>query len=201
MSDETVLRPLPQALGLDSSRCLSEVSSLIVKEKLSWSGGDFSVKNAAGEVVVTIKGSIIGSKREFTSGSGSPLFTMKKEHFHPIHPTWKLEDASGKKFLTMSKEFMTLKEKFHVTFSNALAGGEEVELLVQGSWLKRKVDVYWGDNLVAKIRKKIAIQWMGNDTYGVEVAPGADYVLMAALAVAIDECHDAQQKSGGWSSG
>ncbi|KAL9091079.1 MAG: hypothetical protein Q9165_005006 [Trypethelium subeluteriae] len=187
MASEPPIQPLPAALGLDPQRCGPQPTHLVVHEKICFSGGDFSIKDGYGQDVVVVKGKTfsIGDKRIFTTPQGQELFVMKKEHFHPIHPTWHLETPDGKKFLEVKKEWRLIGHtKLDVTFRNVAGDGGEVKLLMQGHWLKRSVDVTWNDCVVARIRKKIfTIQWMGNDTYGVEIAPGADPIMEAGDVV------------------
>ena len=185
MTSEGPIQPLPSAVGLDPRRCLPQVTNLVVKEKISWSGGDFSVKDGNGQDVVIVKGKAfsIGDKRVFTAPTGEELFIMKKEHFHPIHPTWHLETPDGKVFLEVKKEWRLIGHtKLNVKFRNVAGDGSDIQLLMQGRWYKRSVDVTWNDQVVARIRKKLlTIQWMGNDTYGVEIAPGADPVMVSIV--------------------
>jgi uncharacterized protein YxjI len=66
------------------------------------------------------------------------------------------------------------------------------DLEAKGSFLEREYSFRRDDRLVAQVSKK----WFSwTDTYGVDVLPGEDDILILASAVVIDQvCHDEDQK-------
>jgi len=102
------------------------------------------------------------------------------------------------------KELFHIQGKFHlggarqvVTFPNLANGtGEEIELHIAGQWIDRHATIKLGDQLVAEITRQFfnARQLLADlDTYYVTVAPGMDYSLITAIAVALDEREEANK--------
>lgn len=61
---------------------------------------------------------------------------------------------------------------------------------VRGQFFDRSADIMWDGKVVAKVRREFLNMrevFGGNQTYGVEVAPGVDLALVSAIVIAIDE--------------
>jgi len=80
--------------------------------------------------------------------------------------------------------------RFEITFNNTAHDGQPVELLLSGSLFERTAVITWNGEPVANMRKHFtAGSLVGNDRYSMEVAPGVDMVLFAAVIVCLDEAY------------
>ncbi|KAJ7617187.1 tubby C-terminal-like domain-containing protein [Roridomyces roridus] len=181
---------MAQQLGVFSQFCAQQPITLVLKEKVwSFSGDDFSVKDQFGNVVVRCQGKALSwsDKKEFSDSQGRPLFTLKNKHFH-IHKTLEAEDHAGNVILTVKGKFQLIGSKMSATFRNF--NGEDVELICKGDFFDRKATITHNDRVVAEIgRNFVNLREIFADqqTYQVNVAPGVDLALMAAICICLDE--------------
>lgn len=85
--------------------------------------------------------------------------------------------------------------KATATFTSA--GGKEETLVVKGNWRDSTADIVdeARNVVVAQIHRKSMFKsfstWaFDQNTYGLSVAPGVDFALMAALCIAFDELNN-----------
>jgi uncharacterized protein YxjI len=101
-----------------------------------------------------------------------------KEKLIAITDTMTIEDGDGKSMATIRKALISpLVDRFSVNVRNG------PNLAIIGNLLDYEYDIKDGRNKLAEISKK----WFRiTDTYGVEIAPGQDDVLILAITVAVD---------------
>ena len=119
---------------------------------------------------------------------GNHLFDLCKQHFK-IPTSFHAEDSNGRDILVVKGEWSLMSSKSHATFMNA-SDGAQCELNIKGDWLDRKASITLGERPVAHISRSFgnAREILGGQqTYFVEVAPGVDLSLIAALCVCLDE--------------
>lgn len=201
------LLPLRTALGVSPEHVSSQPEMLVLREKWSWGGDSFAVNTAYGREVIRMRASAISftsrkgtfslflllppplTSSEFLHPNGNLLYTLRNRLFS-IPRSFYLEDATGSEFLTIEGGW-SFGTKLEVAFLNMLdpAGPQPVKLQVRGDWIARKADITWDGVPVARVQRQFA-NWRevsGRHTYGVEIAPGVDLALIAALVVAVDE--------------
>jgi uncharacterized protein YxjI len=155
----------------------------ILKQKLlSW-GDDFRVKNEAGEDVFYVDGKAfsIGDKLSFQDMAGRELAFIRQKLL-AWGPTYQVY-RDGELAAVVKKRLFTL---FRCKFTVDVPGPDDLEAV--GSFLDREYTFQRGDRKVAEVSKR----WFSwTDTYGVDVNPGEDDLLILASAVVIDLiCHD-----------
>jgi uncharacterized protein YxjI len=93
-----------------------------------------------------------------------------------------IERPDGSNLATVKKAMITpLRERFSVSVS----GGPDLD--VQGNIVDHEYEISDGHDKVAEVSKK----WFRvRDTYGVQVEPGQDTILMPAITVALDMIAD-----------
>ncbi|MCO5306056.1 MAG: LURP-one-related family protein [Microthrixaceae bacterium] len=116
-----------------------------------------------------------------------------------LRDTWILEDASGRNVAEIKERKLTVRDKMKIDLDGRTATVTKRALGIRDHF---KVDVDGGDDLkvhgnivdheyeiesaggkVAEVSK----QWFRlRDTYGVEIVPGVDPVLILAVTVAVD---------------
>jgi len=92
--------------------------------------------------------------------------------------------------------------RLKITFKNTAHDGQPVELKLKGGFWEKSAVITWNDEVVARMRKQSSFtaegifqRFLGRDRYVMEVAPGCDMVLFAAMIVCLDEAYkDSEEK-------
>lgn len=154
-----------------------------MREKLISIGDDFWIENGAGERIFKVNGKAARIRATFRieDGAGHELLTIQERKLR-VRDTMVIERA-GDTLATVRKAMITpLRERFKVE----LAGGGEYE--VKGNIVDHEYTFERDGRDVAQVSKR----WFRvRDTYGVEIEPGEEDVLVLAATVAIDDMtHD-----------
>jgi uncharacterized protein YxjI len=159
-----------------------------IKQKLFSIGDDFWIENQDGQKVFKVDGKALRLRKTlvFEDMDGNKLCQIQ-ERWLPIKETMEIEDPHGKQMAVVKKALITpLRDKWDVK----VKGGPDLD--VQGDFLDHEYSIKQGWNKVAEVSKK----WFRlTDTYGVEIDPGQNDILILAIAVAIDMmAHDDDKK-------
>lgn len=150
-----------------------------IRQNLISIGDDFWIENEEGDKVYKVDGKVLRIRKTlvFEDAKGKKLAQIQ-ERLLTIKDTMVIEDANGKDIATVKKALLTpLRDKWNVKVKD----GED--LTVQGNILDFEYTVKQGGRKVAEISKK----WFRlTDTYGVEIAPGQNHILILAIAIAVD---------------
>ena len=154
-----------------------------MREKLLAIGDDFWIENGAGERTFKVDGKAlrIRDTLKFEDPAGHELLCIKERKLR-VRDTMVIE-RDGDTVATVRKALITpLRERFKVE----LARGGEYD--VKGNIVDHEYTFERDGHDVAHVSKR----WFRiRDTYGVEVEPGEDDVLILAATVAIDQMtHD-----------
>ena len=166
----------------------NETTRYKIRQNLISIGDDFWIENEAGEKVFKVDGKVLRIRKTlvFEDMNGNTLCQIK-ERLLTIKDTMVVEDANGKDLAVIKKALVApLRDKWDVKVKNG------PDLVVQGNILDHEYSIKQGWNKVAEISKK----WFRlTDTYGVEIDPGQNDILILAVAVAIDMmAHDDDDK-------
>ena len=150
-----------------------------MRQKLIAFGDDFYITNEAGQKVFKVDGKVLRVRDtlEFKDIQGNTLCKIQ-ERLLRVKDVMAIEDAQGKKIGEVKKALITpLRDRWIVK----LHDGPDLD--VQGNILDHEYEIKEGRRKVAEVSKK----WFRvRDTYGVEIAPGQEDVLILAITVAID---------------
>lgn len=150
-----------------------------IRQNLISIGDDFWIENSEGRRVFKVDGKILRIRKTlvFEDGDGNPLCRIK-ERLLAIKDTMVIEDPNGKDIAVVKKALIApLRDRWNVN----VKGGEN--LMVQGDIFNREYAIKQGRRKVAEVSRK----WFRlTDTYGVEIGPGQNDILILAIAVAID---------------
>ncbi|KNG48436.1 duf567 domain-containing protein [Stemphylium lycopersici] len=170
------LAPAPQPIGIFPQFLAAGPETLVLKEKvMSLTGDSFSIKLANGTPVLKVEGkvmSISGRKKMFDMNDNH-LCSIVKEHFH-LHSTYVVEGADGQKIMEVKSSF-------------------KQSLVMRGDFFDTQADIIdeaQNNLVVARIDRKLLSGkdiFFGQQTYGVQIAPGVDMALIAALCICLDE--------------
>jgi uncharacterized protein YxjI len=150
-----------------------------MRQKLVSFGDDFWIENDAGDRVFRVDGKALRLRDTFDleDADGTKLCRIQTRVMH-IRDSMAIEDPDGDRIALVHKALISpLRERWKVDVED----GEDLE--VQGNIVDHEYEIESDGRKVAEISKK----WFRvRDTYGVEVAPGADVPLLLAVTVAVD---------------
>jgi len=153
-----------------------------MKQKLfSW-GDDFVIQDDSGQDRFFVDGKAfsLGNQLSFQDMQGNELAYIRQKLLS-FAPTYEISRA-GQVLATVSKELFTF---FSCTFDIDLPGPNDLQ--AKGDFLDHQYAFERCGETVARVSK----EWFAvADTYGVQVEPGEDDVLILASSVVIDmACH------------
>lgn len=150
-----------------------------MRQNLISIGDDFWIEDDRGQRVARVDGKALRLRQTliFEDIHGNEICKIQ-ERMLRIKDSMEIEGPGGERLALVKKALITpLRERWAVN----VEGGPDLE--VQGNILDHEYRIEGGGRMVAEISKK----WFRlADTYGVEVAPGQDDILILAVTVAID---------------
>ncbi len=151
-----------------------------MREKLVSIGDDFWIENDRGEKVFKVDGKVLRVRNTlmFEDRSGRELAKIQ-ERMLRIKDSMEVEGPGGEQMAMVKKALITpLRDRWTVK----IKGGPDLD--VQGNILDHEYTIGEGRDKVAEVSKK----WFRvRDTYGVEIEPGQDDILILAVTVCIDQ--------------
>ena len=154
-----------------------------MREKLLSIGDDFYIEQG-GRRVFHVDGKALRVRQTlvFEDMDGHELCKIQEQMLR-VRDTMAIEGPDGQTLATVKKALLSpLRERFSVD----VAGGQDLE--IQGNIVDHEYTVEASGQKVAEVSKK----WFRvADTYGVEIAPGQnDIVILAATACVDQMAHD-----------
>ena len=150
-----------------------------MRQKLISIGDDFYIKDEAGQNVYKVDGKVLRVRDllQFKDLQGNVLCQIQ-ERLLTIKDTMAIEDGQGKEIARVKKALITpVRDRWSVKIKD----GPDMD--VQGNILDHEYEIKEGRRKVAQVSKK----WFRvRDTYGVEIAPDQEDVVILAVTVALD---------------
>jgi len=150
-----------------------------MREDLISIGDDFWIENDRGQRLYKVDGKALRVRKTlaFEDASGQELCHIQ-ERVMRIKDSMEIEGPNGDHMAMVKKAMITpLRERYQVKIGNG------PDLDVQGNILDHEYRVESNGLKVAEVSKK----WFRvRDTYGVEIAPGQNDIVVLAGTVAID---------------
>lgn len=150
-----------------------------MREKLVSFGDDYWIEDESGQRAYRVDGKAMRLRDtlDFEDAAGNRLCRIQARAMR-LRDTMAIERPDGRRLALVHKALVTpLRERWKVDVDDGPA------LRVQGNILDHEYDIDSDGETVAEVSKK----WFRvRDTYGVEVAPGVDPVLVLAVTVAVD---------------
>ena len=150
-----------------------------MREKLISFGNDFWIENEQGERVFKVDGKMLRVRDTlyFEDAQGRELCRIQ-ERLLTVRDTMRVEGPNGEPMATIRKALIApLRDRWVVKV------GDGPDLNVQGNILNYEYTIGEGRNKVAEVSKK----WFRiADTYGVQIEPSQNDILILAITVAID---------------
>ena len=150
-----------------------------MRQKLVAFGDDFYIKNEAGQNVFKVDGKVLRVRDllVFKDMQGNKLCQIQ-ERMLTIRDTMAIEDGQGNEIARVKKALITpLRDRWTIKIRNG------PDLDVQGNILDHEYEIKEVRRKVAQVSKK----WFRvRDTYGVEIAPDQEDVVILSITVALD---------------
>ncbi len=150
-----------------------------MRQNLVSIGDDFWIENDRREKVFKVDGKALRVRQTliFEDPHGQELCKIQ-EKIARVKDTMEIEGPSGENLATVKKALITpVRERWTVKVGN----GPDMD--IQGNLLDHEYTIEAGGQKVAEVSKK----WFRvADTYGVEVAPGQNDIVILAATVAVD---------------
>ncbi len=151
-----------------------------MRQKLVSIGDDFWIENAQGQKTFKVDGKALRVRKtlKFENAQGQTLYQIQERKAR-IKDSMEVEDANGKRVAMVKKAIISpVRDRYTVN----IKGGPDLD--VKGNILDHQYTIGEGRDKVAEVSKK----WFRvRDTYGVEVDPGQDDLLILAVTVCIDQ--------------
>ena len=151
-----------------------------MREKLASIGDDFWIENNRGEKVYKVDGKALRVRQTmiFEDRSGRELAKIQ-ERMLRVKDSMEVEGPGGDQMAMVKKALITpVRDRWTVKVKD----GPDLE--AQGNILDHEYTIGEGRDKVAEVSKK----WFRiRDTYGVEIEPGQDDVLILAVTACIDQ--------------
>jgi len=150
-----------------------------MREKLVSIGDDFWIENQNGQRAFKVDGKALRVRDtlKFKDTHGNVLSTIQEKKVR-VKDTMDIEGPDGKTMATVKKAIISpVRDRWSVKIS----GGPDLD--IQGNIVDHEYRIEEGRTKIAEVSKK----WFRvRDTYGVEIAPGQNDILILAATVAID---------------
>lgn len=150
-----------------------------MRQKLIAFGDDYWIEDEDGERILRVDGKALRLRKtlDVEDTHGDTLCRIQTRVLH-IRDTMAIEKPNGDAMATVHKALLTpLRERWKVDVPDG------TDLEVQGNVLDHEYEIEADGHKVAEVSK----QWFRvRDTYGVEISPVVDTLLVLAVAVALD---------------
>jgi len=159
-----------------------------IRQNLISIGDDFWIENGEGQKVFKVDGKVFRIRKTlvFEDVKGKKLCQIQ-ERLLTIRDTMVIEGPDGEQMAVIKRALIApLRDRWSVKVKDG------ADLDVQGNIFDHEYSIKQGRDKIAEVSKK----WFSiTDTYGVEVDPGQNDILILAVAVAIDMmAHDDDDK-------
>lgn len=154
----------------------------VMRQKIWSFGADFTIKDAAGQDRFFVDGKAIslGDKLSFQDMSGHELAFIRQKLL-AWGPTYELERGGQLVAVVKQKLWTLFRNRFTVDVD--ADGPSPNDLEVEGDFWDYEYTFHRSGQPVASVSKRF-FSW--TDTYGVDIAPGEDDVLILACTVVVD---------------
>ena len=153
----------------------------VMKEKILAWGDDFTIRDESGLEVFYVDGKIFsfGDKLSFRDVASKKELAVIDQKLLSVGPTYEIFRGGKRAAVVKKKLFTLLRNQFSVD----VPGPDDLE--AQGDFINKDYTFTRRRKTVAEVSKK----WFRiSDTYGIDIAPGEDDVLILASSVVIDLC-------------
>lgn len=157
----------------------------IIRERLIHLGEDSDITDDQGRVVFQVDGKVLSLRNRLIirDMAGNEVARVQRK-LVTLRPTYEIS-SQGEEVAEVRKRFFT---PFHDAFTIDVPGPDDLEMV--GDFFSHEYVMRRGDQTVATVSKR----WVAlTETYGVEIAPGENEVVILASVLALDLAKDAER--------
>ena len=151
-----------------------------MRQKMVSIGDDFWIENGQGQKAFKVDGKALRVRQtlNFDNPHGQTLCKIQERKLR-VKDSMEVEDAHGNQVAMVKKALISpVRDRFTVKIKN----GPDLE--VKGNILDHEYSIGEGRDKIAEVSKK----WFRlRDTYGVEIEPEQDDIVILAVTVCIDQ--------------
>jgi uncharacterized protein YxjI len=158
----------------------------IIRERFFRLGEDSDITDEFGRPVLQVDGKVLSLHNTLIvrDMSGTEVAKVERE-LVTLRPTYRITQQGQKVAEVRKKLFSPFVDRFTID----IPGPDDMTMT--GSLLEHDYIITRGDRLVATISK----QWISlTDTYGVDIAPGEDDLLILCSVLALDLAEDRERR-------
>jgi uncharacterized protein YxjI len=151
-----------------------------MRQKIVSIGDDFWIENESGQKAFKVDGKALRVRQTVQfENPHDQVLCMIQERMLRVKDSMEVEDPHGNRIALVKKALISpVRDRFTVKIKS----GPDLE--VKGNILDHEYSIGEGRDKVAEVSKK----WFRiRDTYGVEIEPGQDDVVILAVTVCIDQ--------------
>jgi uncharacterized protein YxjI len=156
-----------------------EATRYQMRQRMFSIGDDYTIENERGEHVFKLDGKALRVRKTilFKDMDGRELIKIQERMLH-IRDSMEIEGPDGKRVAMVHKAMITpLRERWVINVEDG------PDLRAQGNFVEHEYTIERDGDRVAEVSKR----WFRvRDTYGVEVAPGENDILILATTAVID---------------
>lgn len=159
----------------------------LIREKFFRLGEDSTILNEAGQPILEVDGKVLSlhSRLIIRDMSGNEVANVHRRLI-ALRPTYEISRA-GQELATVRKHLIS---PFVDRYTIDVPGPDDLH--ITGSLFEHEYTITRGGQLVATVSKR----WFSlTDTYGVDIAPYQDDVLILASVLALDLAEDRERES------
>jgi uncharacterized protein YxjI len=160
----------------------------LIRERFFRLGEDSEITDASGRTVLQVDGKVLSLRDLLVlrDPAGNEVARVHRK-LVALRPTYEIS-AGGREVAEVRKHFFT---PFGDRFTIDIPGPDDLELA--GDLLDHEFTIRQGGQTVATVSKR----WFSlRDTYGVDIAPGEDDLLILASVLALDLAEDRERERG-----
>ncbi len=158
----------------------------LIRERFFRLGEDSDITDESGRPVLQVDGKVFSLRDRLVlrDPAGNEVAQVQRRIL-ALRPTYEIA-VGGREVAAVRKHFFT---PFGDRFTIDIPGPDDLEM--EGNLLDHEFAIRRGDRTVATVSKR----WFTlRDTYGVEIAPGEDDVLILASVLALDLAEDRERE-------
>lgn len=151
-----------------------------IRQRMFAIGNDFWIENDRGLRAYKVDGRALRVRNTLIlEDSRGQQLARIQQRLARVRDTMAIEDPNGQRIGLVRKALITpLRDRWTVNIRNG------PDLAVQGNILNLEYTIGDGRNTVAEVSKRF---FRVRDTYGVQISPGQDEVVILMIVIAIDD--------------
>ncbi len=157
-----------------------------IRERFFGLGEDSDITDESGQPVLTVDGKVLSLRDELIlRDPGGQEVAKVHRKLIALRPTYEVSIGGHEAAEVRRRLFSPFRDRFDVD----IPGPDDLD--ITGSLLDHEFTIRRGDQTVATVSK----QWLTmRDTYGVDIAPGEDDLLILATVLALDLAEDRERE-------